>query len=60
MPGWGIEPTTFWFMRGHTNQLSHPARASEKDFKTPIIKVFREALTGNEKQNPRKEIENIK
>ena len=24
---WGIEPTTLWYMRQHSNQLSHKAKA---------------------------------
>ena len=49
-------------MGGQSNQLSHAARAAQKDFNAAIIQVFQQALTDRKgkTENLRKEIENTK
>ena len=36
VPWLGIEPTTFWCMEWHSNQLSHPARAVQTNLSTHL------------------------
>ena len=49
-------------MGEQSNQLSHAARAAQKDFNAAIIQVFQQALTDRKgkTENLRKEIENTK